>query len=243
MSEAARPISDPVGWNDRSRRVHDWRDIAYRVVAAIFAVLVAPIARIRLHQMERATTDNGIVVCNHRSLFDVVLALVAFRRVGRYPRLAVAIEYFARRGAGLGLRLAGAVPIDRHNPAGTVDRLLEVVAAGTPIIVLAEGKLFYDPQRPASTGPFKTGAARVAHASGLPIWPMALCGTEHIWPPERTLPRLMMRRVDLHLLGSPELFWTTGDARADTDRVQAEVERLLAQLVGGQSSSASSVAS
>jgi 1-acyl-sn-glycerol-3-phosphate acyltransferase len=204
-------------------------NIGYRVLSAIVSGLIRPFVRIELARMELARTENGIVICNHRSMMDVAVGLVAFRRLGRYPRLAVAGEYFTRTPFRWALRVAGAIAVDRENPKGTVRRVAEVVNSGTPVVILAEGKLHVDPADPTTTGSFKTGAARIAYDSNLPIWPIALAGTDQVWPPHRPLPHVLPRRT-VRLLGSSRLFWMDGDAAADTARLRAEVEALLIDL-------------
>jgi 1-acyl-sn-glycerol-3-phosphate acyltransferase len=204
-------------------------NFGYRVLSAVVAALLRPFLRIELLRMGLARTDNGIVVCNHRSMLDVAVGLVAFRRVGRYPRLAVAQEYFARRPFGWALRVAGAIPVDRANPIGAVRRVAAVVESGTPIVILAEGRLHVDADDPTTTGVFKTGAARIAFGSKLPVWPIALAGTDRAWPPHRAFPHLFPRRT-VRILGARELLWMEGDPVTDTARLRAEVESLLREL-------------
>jgi 1-acyl-sn-glycerol-3-phosphate acyltransferase len=205
-----------------------WR---YRFLSAFAAVLLAPFVRLELVRMDLARTENGIVVCNHRSMVDVLIGLVAFRRLRRYPRVAVAGEYFRRPGLGWALRFAGAIPVERNSPAGTVRRVNEVAQAGIPVVILAEGRLHCDPDDPTTTAPFKTGAARIAHQCELPIWLIAIAGTDKVWPPDKAFPRVVpFRRKTVQLLGAPELLYTDGEPQADTGRVRAEVEALLIEL-------------
>jgi 1-acyl-sn-glycerol-3-phosphate acyltransferase len=219
-----------VGRADRHGRYEraGWR---YRFLSAFAAVLIAPFVRLELVRMDLARTENGIVVCNHRSMLDVLIGLAAFRRLRRYPRLAVAGEYFRRPGLGWALRFAGAIPVDRDSPTGTVRRVNEVARAGIPVVILAEGRLHRDPDDPTTTAPFKTGAVRIAHQCELPIWAIALAGSDKIWPPDKMLPRVVpFHRKAVQLLGARELLYTDGDPQADIGRVRAEVEALLIEL-------------
>ena len=191
---------------------------AYRFVATMFAFLFAPFVQIRIERMGAAARERtAVVVCNHRSMFDFVMGLVAFRRIARYPRVVVASEYFDRRFAGWALRRAGAVPLDRDDPTAYYDTARRVLDAGVPILILPEGKLSGTPGDPTSMGEFKRGAARLAAKCDVPVWALGHVGTEYVWPRGRAYPRLNpLRRRRVLLLGAEDIVAMSGDEKADT---------------------------
>jgi hypothetical protein len=91
---------------------------------------------------------------------------------GRAPGLShrAAEHWFDRRMIGMLLRSAGAIPMNRNDPAVHLEGARRVLDAGIPILVTPEGVLSGEPRDPTSLGRFKTGAARPAYHSnaGMP---------------------------------------------------------------------------
>jgi 1-acyl-sn-glycerol-3-phosphate acyltransferase len=173
----------------------------------------------------------GIIAANHRSMFDVVAGLICLHHFGRYPRLLIHRHYVEEHWSGPFARAIGAIPVDRDGAAGTsLDPAVEALRAGVPILVMPEGRLHWDPDAPLSTGPAKTGVARLAAGAGVPVVPAALVGTERVMPRGTRFPRfnpLRRKRVVCQVADDP--MWLDGaDHRADTEVVMAEIRRLMA---------------
>lgn len=205
----------------------------YRGIAAATAVVVWPFVRVETHRLEVAHQHRtGVVITNHRSLFDAAVGLIAFRRLKRYPRVIVASHWFERRATGRLLRLAGAIPMDRQNPSLHLEEAKRVLDHGIPILILPEGRLSGVPGEPTSIGEFKTGAARLAAHCGVPVWPLALVGTDAVWPRGDRRPRGGLRsRRHVVLLGHDRPLMVDGDPRASTDHIEDEVVTLLKEAV------------
>jgi 1-acyl-sn-glycerol-3-phosphate acyltransferase len=203
------------------------------MLAALFAVALWPFVRIdtlRLGVALRHTT--AVVIANHRSFFDVPMALVAFHRLRRYPRVLVASHWFDRFGTGQLLRLAGAIPLDRDDPSVHLDEARRVLDAGIPILILPEGGLHGEPGQPTSTGEFKTGAARLSLHCDAGVWPLAHVGTDEVWPKGARLPRLNpFRRHRVVLLGGEKLLELADDPRAASRDLRSSIVELLEEAV------------
>lgn len=201
----------------------------YRMIAALAAAFVWPFVRVDTVRLDVAhQVRTAVVIANHRSLFDVAVGLIAFRRLGRYPRVIVAAEFFERRSTGPLLRMAGAIPMNRDDPSVHLDAAKRVLDAGIPLLILPEGRLCGEPGRPTTTGEFKTGAARLAAYCGAVVWPLAHVGTDEVWPRDRRVPRLgLRRRRHVVLLGHERTFAVDGDPRRSTDDLRAEMIELL----------------
>lgn len=216
------------------RRARDEGPRAYRWLAAVVSVLLTPFVRIETHRMDVSQRyRTGVVVTNHRSLFDVAVGLVAFHRIRRYPRTIVAAEWFERRTTGWALRAAGALPIDRTDPSAYYEAAQEVLDAGIPILVLPEGRLAGDPDDRTSVGDFKTGAARLALTCDVPVFALGIVGADDVWPAGRIVPRLNpFRRRRVVLLGAAEALHLEGDdVRAATEIIRGTVVELLGEAV------------
>ena len=214
-------------------RVSNEGPIAYRMLAAILTVVLRPLVRIDTRRLGVASRHRtAVVVTNHRSFFDVAVGLVAFHRIGRYPRVVVASEWFERRSTGWALRAAGAVPIKRSDPASYYEQARRLLDTGTPILLLPEGRLAGEPGDPTSVGTFKTGAARLALYCGADVWPLAIVGSDDVWPRGKRVPRLNpFRKRTVLLLGAQNMLSLDGDVPAATDQIRDAVVALLHEAV------------
>jgi putative phosphoserine phosphatase/1-acylglycerol-3-phosphate O-acyltransferase len=178
------------------------------------------------------TIGAAVIAANHRSLFDIVAGLIAFQRYGRYPRVLIEKRYVDAKWTRPFARAIGAIPVDRAAGRGEAFRAaVEALDQGLTILILPEGRLHWDPERPLSTGPASTGVSRLAEASGVPVCPVAIVGTERIWPATRWLPRFrpFRRRRVVTIRISDQLVEFEGeDHRARTEQVMAAIRALMA---------------
>ncbi|MFD2080215.1 1-acyl-sn-glycerol-3-phosphate acyltransferase [Actinopolymorpha cephalotaxi] len=134
----------------------------------------------------------AIFASNHLSFSDSVwLPLVLPRRI-TFP---AKIEYFIGTGikgrlTALFFRGIGQVPIDRTGGRASQ------VALDAGHKLLQKGELFgiYPEGTRSPDGKLykgKTGVARLALASGAPVIPVAMIGTDKMQPPGKALPKLM----------------------------------------------------
>jgi len=120
--------------------------------------------------------------------------------------------------------------MDRNDPAVHLEGARRVLDAGIPILVMPEGALSGKPGDPTSLGRFKTGAARLACHCDVGIWPLALVGTDSVWPRSRRFPRFginPLRRRHVLVLGDDKLIPVGGDAAADRERIRERMVKLL----------------
>ena len=162
-----------------------------RWIARFCKVATAPFVRYDVRGGACAPElEVGIVAANHRSLFDVVAGLIALHHFRRYVRVLIAREYFEKRLMGLLCRAIGAIPVDRGDSGPVLDAAVAALRDGIPLLIMPEGRLHCDPDRPLSTGRAKTGISRLAVGAEVPVLPAGLVGTQHVWPADRPLPRM-----------------------------------------------------
>jgi len=162
-------------------------------LARLCRVLAWPFARFDIDGGDEAnrTIRTGIIIVDHRSLFDVVAGLIVLHRFRRYPRVLIERKYVESKWTRPFARAIGAIPVDRG--AGRGDAFaaaIEALDQGVTILLLPEGRIHWDPDEPLSTGPSSTGVSRLAEASGAPVVAAGMIGTERVWPPTRYLPYL-----------------------------------------------------
>ncbi len=171
-----------------------------------------------------------LLAANHRSYFDVVaLALVA-AKLGRPVRFLGKKEIFDAPLVGWVATAIGGIPVDRGSGSSQPLRAAEAaLRAGEVVIVLPEGTIprgeaFFDPHLKG-----KTGTARLAAATGAPVVPVGLWGTEQVWPRSSRVPNVSQvthpPKVRVRV-GRPVPLGLT-DAVADTAALMSAISDLL----------------
>lgn len=190
-----------------------------------------PYARFDIAGVEHVPRRGPVLLAsNHRSYFDVVaLALVA-ARLGRPVRFLAKRELFDAPLLGWVARAIGGIPVDRGRRSGdAMARAETALRAGEVVIVLPQGTIprgeaFFDPVLHG-----KTGAARLAAATGAPVVPIGVWGTEQVWPRRSRVPDLstVLRPPTVRVRVGKPVALGLSDARADTAALMAAIDGLL----------------
>ncbi len=152
------------------------RSALARRVARIFLKLAG--IDLQLEQLERLPAGACVVVANHASYLDGVVMKAALP--ARFS-FVIKKEILHVPVAGLFLRLIGSEFVDRFNRhSGAIDtrRLLRAASQGQSLGFFPEGTI------PSQVGiaQFHTGAFVIAVRAGLPVVPVAICGTRAALP-------------------------------------------------------------
>lgn len=175
-------------------------------------------------------TGPAILVANHRSYFDpVALGLTCARR-GRAVRFLAKREILDAPVVGPVARALGAIRVDRGS--GSDEPLREAAAAlasGELVAILPQGTIprgraFFEPELVG-----RPGAARLAAQTRVPVVPVGVWGTEHVWPRSERVPRVW------NVVDPPTVRVRVGEpvelryrsATADTRRIMAAISALL----------------
>ncbi len=202
---------------------------AVKVVLPCFA---AGFARFDISGIENIPRGGpAIVAANHRSYFDPVAYGLAVLGAGRYPRGLAKKELFDAPVLGKLLETVGAIRVDREGKSGDAyEQALRALEAGEVVVIapqatIPRGEAFFDAELRG-----KTGAARLAAATGAPVLPLGVWGTEFVWPRSSRLPRpsgasrppLVTVRV-----GPPVQGIGGVDPESDTKRIMASISEML----------------
>ncbi len=192
---------------------------------------ITPYARFEIEGAEHLPAEGpAIVVANHRSYFDPIALGVAVAERGRPVRFLGKKEVFDAPVVGDVARAMGGIRVERGS--GSDEPLREAtvaLAAGEMVAMMPQGTIprgraFFDPELKG-----RWGAARLAAASGAPIVPMGLWGTEAVWPRSSRVPmvwNVVTPPTVSVRVGAP--FHVTGDdPDADTERIMAAIVDLL----------------
>jgi 1-acyl-sn-glycerol-3-phosphate acyltransferase len=164
----------------RSRR----SDLRYAAVRAVLAGLLRGFFRLEVTGREHIPARGAVILApNHRSLIDIpVAAAVTKRKVWFMAKE----ELFRSRVSAAVFGGLGGFPVRRGRPdRAPLLRALELLRQGEVVGIFPEGT-----RRPlARFEELEEGFAYVALKSGAPIVPVAISGTEAVFPPGRRFPR------------------------------------------------------
>jgi 1-acyl-sn-glycerol-3-phosphate acyltransferase len=184
-------------------------------------------------------TGGVLLACNHVSFLDPIEGTAFVLAHRRIPRYLAKAQLWRIPLVGRVLAGGGHIPVHRGTSAvaGVYDDALAALERGETVVVYPEGTFTDDPDGWPMRG--KTGVARMALATGVPVIPIAHWGGHHVLPRGRFLPRLLPRKT-LHVTAGPpvDLAEFTGPAptqaqlAAATAKVMAAITDLLADTRG-----------
>lgn len=202
--------------------------VVYRLAKALFSRPLRRAYDIEVDGINRLPDGPTILAANHRSFMDsVFVALVVDRPVSFLAKA----EYFDRRPTAWMFRSTGQIPLRRGSPAGArraLDAALDVLAGDGTVGVYPEGTR----SRDGLLHRGNLGPARLAAASGAPIVPIGLVGTEDVQSPDQRLPRVGKRitiRFGSPLQVDPNAVGHRSQLRDMTDKMMTDIAALSGQ--------------
>ena len=184
--------------------------------------------------------DGGFIACpNHLTEIDPFLIGHMLYSNGIIPHFMAKESLFRIPVFGPWLRWAGQIPVDRRGTAamGSLDVARRVLERGGAIIVYPEGTLTRDPNLWPMQG--RTGAARLAFETHVPVIPMAHWGAHGLMPQYSRRLHIFPRKSARVAIGAPvELSdlaaqgMTRSALEGATVRIQDATTLLLASLRG-----------
>jgi 1-acyl-sn-glycerol-3-phosphate acyltransferase len=180
-----------------------------------------------------------ILAVNHISHLDPFTCAHFVYSWGRIVRFLAKAELFELPVLGRIVRNAKQIPVYRLTTDASLSftAAVQAVEQGQCVVVYPEGTITRQPDLWPMTG--KTGAARIALASGVPVIPIAQWGAHRILAPYSTRPRLLPRKTIEMTAGRPvELDDLRGQPLtpevlgAATNRIMDDITRLLEEIRG-----------
>jgi 1-acyl-sn-glycerol-3-phosphate acyltransferase len=155
----------------------------YRLGMVVFGPVFRVLFRLRVSGARNIPTRGpGIVAGNHVSAIDgVFLGLITAERSRRMTRFLVAAEFFENKKVAWGLRIYRNIPIRRgEGDTGALDEAIATIRGGGFAGIFPEGKVNPDPGGGLQRG--RSGVGRIALATGAPVIPVGIWGTQERWP-------------------------------------------------------------
>lgn len=161
-----------------------------------------------------------LVASNHVSYLDpLVVAYLADRR-HRRVRFLTKAELFDKRGLGPLLRQVNQIPVRRESAtaAGSLEHADAALQRGECVAVFPEGTISLDLEPMAG----KSGTARLAATTGVPVTPVGLWGAHRILFKGRK-PAWRWGVAESVVVGAPMRVAPDEDVHAATDRIMSAI--------------------
>jgi 1-acyl-sn-glycerol-3-phosphate acyltransferase len=145
--------------------------------------------RIRIDGAEHIPrTGGGVLASNHVSYLDFIFCGFGAQPSKRLVRFMAKKSVFTNRISGPLMRGMRHIPVDRDAGLASYKQALEALRHGEIVGVFPEATI----SRSFTIKELKSGAARMAASSRVPLIPMAVWGTQRLWTKGR--PRTLTRR-------------------------------------------------
>lgn len=221
------------------RRLGFW----YGFAACILKPLTWAFMKKDWRGLEHVPREGGVILAvNHISHADpIAVADYVVYGAGRIARFLAKSTLFKRPPlVSHVMRGAGQIPVHRHTADASL-ALRDAVAAlqnGECVAIYPEGTVSRDPDKWPMLA--KTGVARLALLSGVPVVPVAQWGAEKILDSYRTKGLHLLPRHTMHIVAGPPVDLSkyagkelTADVlRSATDDIMRAVTALLEGLRG-----------
>jgi 1-acyl-sn-glycerol-3-phosphate acyltransferase len=173
-------VASSAGAHEPTRR-KSWKDVPliWRIILFLNRGLVALMGRVTVTGGVPAALRGKplLMIANHIGVFDAFVLMAACRKIGIAPRFLLTGGLLDAPVLGPALRASGHLRVDRgkDNIAEAFGRSVESLKTATvPLLVYPEGRISHDIGLWPERG--KTGAARMALASGTPVLPVSQWG-------------------------------------------------------------------
>lgn len=176
-------------------------------------------------------TDGGVIIAlNHLSEIDPLLTTHwMWEHQGRVPSFLAKASLFENRWVGWWFRGTDHVRVDRTSGGDAVGPAVEAVREGKAILVYVEGTITRDPDGWPMVP--RSGAARIALESGVPVIPVAQWGAQDLLPAYTGKFRLRRRTAVAFRAGEAVDLSDLLGLHDDVDAVQEASERIMAAIV------------
>lgn len=172
-----------------------------------------------------------ILVFNHLSYLDPMMTGDLIWSRGRLPRYLAKSTLFTTPFVGRVLRSAEQIPVARLTPHAldAYSAAVEALRNGELLAIYPEGTLTRDPDLWPMRG--KSGAARIALATGVPVLPVGQWGAQETLKPYAKIPRLWPRGSATLKVGPPVELDDLIAEDPTPEVVQEATDRIMAAIV------------
>jgi 1-acyl-sn-glycerol-3-phosphate acyltransferase len=168
-------------------------------------------------------TRSYVVVANHQSQVDIPLL---------FAELPMPIRFLAKRSLffipvfGWSMWGARFIPVDRSSSRKSrrsIDKAAQKIRKGPSLVVFPEGTRTYD----GELQPFKSGAFVIAVKAGVPVLPVAICGSFGVLPRHT----LSVKPSSVRLVVGSPIPTGGGGGAGDKDAIKRLARERIAEML------------
>ena len=208
-------------------------NFAFKLGASVMRPILNAIVKRDWRGAEKLPKSGpAIVVCNHLSYLDPLTFSHFLYNNGRAPRYLGKESVFRIPVIGWVIKGAGQIPVSRESKDAVkgYEHAIAVLKAGHLLGVYPEGTLTRDENLWPMKG--KTGVARLALQTGVPVYPCASWGPEKVIPPYGKKIKLFPRTKVSVIMGDPvDLSKWQGRAE-DPSAVEEATDAIMDAITG-----------
>jgi 1-acyl-sn-glycerol-3-phosphate acyltransferase len=203
--------------------------ISFRFAVSLIWPFMKTMVKWEVDGTARLTEAEGgiIVAANHTSWFDPPVVAFVLWEADRPPRFLGKEAVFRIPVVGAIIKHAGQIPVYREtaDAASAIRDALAALGRGDCVVIYPEGTMTRDPDLWPMTG--KTGAVRLALASGRPLFPMVQWGSQDVMRPYVKEFRILPRKTITVVVGDPIDLSDFSGREPDAAILEEGTERLM----------------
>lgn len=207
-----------------------------RLIVILVKSVLTPMTRRTWTGLEHIPATGGVIIApNHISHADPLIFAHFVYDAGRWPRFLGKASVFKVPVIGKIILRAQQIPVDRGSvdAAKSLDALTKALQEGGAVIIYPEGTTSREPDLWPMRA--KTGAARLALATGAPVIPVAMWGPQYFFDP-RTKKTRIRPRTPIAVAAGPAVDfskWAGAEpTRAVLDEMSDEIMLRVRDLLG-----------
>ncbi len=213
------------------RKVTGKRGAGFRFAEVVIKpALLAMSSRTWLNGDKIPASGGVVIVANHVTKIDPLTVAHFLHDHGRLPRFLTKAGLWDVPVVGWLATSTGQIPVARMSgdAVDAFDAAISALKAGECVVVYPEGTVTRDPELWPMRG--KSGAARMALASGVPVIPVAHWGEQEILAPYSSRPQLFPRKRVVLKAGDPVDLTDLAGGEITPEKVHEATERIMAAL-------------
>jgi 1-acyl-sn-glycerol-3-phosphate acyltransferase len=218
----------PVGF-PRARKEGPPLEPWYRIARAVALPPVKLWFNWHLEGLEHVPPEgSALIASNHISYLDPLADAYFLTLASRRPRFLAKSELFENPFLRTVLKGAGQISVQRGTgDPSALDAASRALEEGEAVVIYPEGTVTTNPD--FSPMRARTGIARLALAAGLPIIPLAIWGSQHVWQKDGRHSLKFARPIWLRA-GEPIDLASEIPDRADPDAARTGTDRVMDEL-------------
>jgi 1-acyl-sn-glycerol-3-phosphate acyltransferase len=167
-----------------------------------------------------------LLATNHTSYLDPFAVAYLVDKKHRRARFLAKAELFDKQGLGAYLRAMGQIPVVRNSTsaAGSLEAAVDDLERGECVVVFPEGTISLD----LDPAPARTGIARLAAQTGVPVTPVGMWGLHRILFKGRK-PDWRWGVAETIVVGTPVRVAPDENVHDATDRVMTGIAACVAR--------------